>query len=141
VPVLTVLLVAGGVLVSLLLLDELFVKEGAPGTLFVKFLESIRLPLGLTVLAIALANAASPYWRDGSVAWNDYPFLTWIVVFINAFLTVREPVLRWVRLDQTAFAAFMVSADSKKRVFGLVGLAVCGLKLVMTVEPLLRFLF
>lgn len=128
-------------MVSLLLMEEAFTVEGSPARLFVAFLGSVRVPLGTAVAGVAVLNLASWFWRDGSVPWNDYPLLPSLVVLVNALLVVRGSWIRLFRLEGTALGAWTETLEGNRRVFGAVGLLVCVVKLLLMVEPVLRWVF
>jgi len=135
---LTILLVLGGITVSWILLDEVFVNEKEPSFLLLKFLQSIKIPLGLSVFIISILNLASLFFRS-SEPGKDYPFLTSVIVFINSFIIIREKFFLWFKIKNSNLVDFFSSLYQKRKIFGLIGLSICLLKMILLLEPILRF--
>ena len=124
-----VLLIVAGLCVGLINGAERLAREGSKLELLVRFLNSIKVPVGIAALVISLLNAFN-------IHVYDYPFLTWLIVFINAIILLDEFLIEKLRIVEGPALTALEFLKKNDFYFGLTALVIMIIKTVYLLAPM-----
>ncbi len=124
-----VLLIVAGLCVGLMNGADRLAKEGSKLELLVSFLNSIKIPVGMTAFVISLLNAFN-------VHVYDYPFLTWFIVLINSLILLNEFFIEKLRIVEGPALTVLVFLKEKELYFGLAAVVIVIIKAIYLLAPI-----